>query len=107
MYGNQCIMVQSTKSDQPFSFSSQADYLASLSEVQRLDLGKASLVQTRLEDIAVKLERAIAIFTSSLDLDLASLDDAFFLQDEDEVERIWTDVEEAIEKNYLGGIDYC
>lgn len=59
------------------------------------------IIKGRLNDIRVKLEVALSTFQSSLTMDLVALDDAFEVENEEEIQRIWNEIGEDISENYF------
>lgn len=71
-----------------------------ISPTQKLNLGRAVIIKGRLNDIRLKLEVALSTFQSSLTMDLVALDDAFEVENEEEIQRIWNEIGEDISENY-------
>jgi len=59
------------------------------------------IIKGRLNDIRIKLEVALSTFQSSLTMDLVALDDAFEVENEEEIQRIWNEIGEGISENYF------
>ena len=66
--------------------------MCTLSVTQRLNLGRASIVQERIRDIEQRLKTAFSYFNSAETLNLEALHDAFEDENEEAIEQIWNGI---------------